>query len=79
MRFFEDTVDRTHTIKRYDGHSILVAPSSLVEHGLRNGQTLSKDEWRKIGITLAREWLAYVEQTRESGSKRKARGLSCQI
>ncbi len=63
MRLFDDKVDRSNTVNRYDGHSIWVAPSSLTKHGLRNGQTLTKDEWRKLGISLAREWLEYVDQT----------------
>lgn len=60
-QFFDDTADRTNTVNRYDGHSIWVAPSSLAKHGLKNGQTLTKDEWNRLGNRLAAEWLEYVE------------------
>lgn len=64
-RFFADHADRNNTVNRYDGHSVWVAPSSLTKHGLRNGQTLTKDEWRRLGCVLASEWVRYVETCQE--------------
>lgn len=56
----DDGIDRSNTVSRYDGHRIWVAPSSLEKHNLSNGQTLTADEWHRLGNTLAREWLDYV-------------------
>lgn len=62
-------IDRSCTVNRYDGNSIWVAPSSLKVHGLRNGQTLTREEWAKLGIKLAAEWVDYVQACEEHQSQ----------
>ena len=68
MPVFCNGIDRSNTVSTPDGCPVWVAPSSLARHGLKNRQKLTVEEWRRLGIPLAREWITYVEQPQESGS-----------
>lgn len=58
---FNDKADRTNTVRRNDGNRVWVAPASLEKHGLKNGQTLTQEQWKSLGAKLAAEWVEYVE------------------
>lgn len=51
-----------NTVTRSDGYRVRVAPSSLKKHGLKDGQTLTKEQTEKISWTLAHEWLRYAAE-----------------